>query len=83
MFADRGPLLVGGPAVSTPDVAPRATEYIDAMLEIIALLGRYRGILFPVFVDNREAVVNLYPFPGQTIELIVSGPDKTMRLEEK
>jgi len=71
--------MVGGVPYGSANNAGR----INAGLEIIALIGRHRGVLFPVFVDNREAVVNLYPFPGQTIELIVSGPDKTMRLEEK
>lgn len=54
---------------------------INAGLDIINSLTRHYGVAAPVFVDNREAVTKLIPIGSQVISLIVSGQDKTLRVE--
>ena len=54
---------------------------INAGLEIIDALSRHWGIAVPVFVDNAESVTRLRDIGSQTIRLIVSEPDKTLRVE--
>lgn len=56
---------------------------INAGLEIIATIGAHIGLSLPVFIDNAESVTRVYDAPFQTIELIVSEKDKTLRIEEK
>lgn len=54
---------------------------INAGLEIIDTLATYWGITLPVFVDNAESVVQLRPITSQTIRLVVSEADDTLRME--
>lgn len=54
---------------------------INAGLEIIDTLATYWGITLPVFVDNAESVVQLRPIASQTIRLVVSEADDTLRME--
>jgi hypothetical protein len=35
----------------------------------------------PIFIDNAEAVTQLIPINAQIIRLVVSEPDKTLRIE--
>ena len=53
---------------------------INAGLEIIDALGQYWGISMPVFVDNAESVTRLQPIAAQVIRLVVSEPDKVLRV---
>lgn len=55
---------------------------VNAGLDIINTLSEHYGISVPVFVDNAESIVNLIPMNGQMIRLIVSAPDKELRVEE-
>ena len=54
---------------------------INAGLEIIEALSRHWGLTMPVFIDNAESVTHLADLDTQTIRLVVSEADKTLRLE--
>ena len=54
---------------------------INAGLEIIDTLGEHFGIRMPVFIDNAESVTKLTKIGTQTIRLVVSEEDKSLRLE--
>jgi DNA repair exonuclease SbcCD ATPase subunit len=54
---------------------------INVGLDIINTLAEHYGFAPPVFIDNAEAVTNLLPTRGQMIRLVVSGMDKTLRVE--
>lgn len=55
---------------------------INSGLDVINTLSEYYDISAPVVVDNAEAVTHLLPLRGQLIRLVVSEPDKTLRVEE-
>jgi len=54
---------------------------IQAGLDIINTLSDHYGVQAPVWVDNRESVVKLPETNCQLINLIVSAPDKKLRIE--
>ncbi|SDK81645.1 AAA family ATPase [Lacicoccus qingdaonensis] len=54
---------------------------INAGLDIIGVLSKHFEVEAPCFVDNSEAVTQLKEIPSQQIQLIVSEPDKKLRLE--
>jgi len=54
---------------------------INVGLDIINTLSEHYGFEAPIFVDNREAVTRLIETRAQVISLIVSEPDKKMRVE--
>lgn len=55
---------------------------LNAGLEIIDTLSEFWGIRMPVVLDNAEAVTHPYKMKaGQFIKLIVSEPDKVLRME--
>ena len=49
---------------------------INAGLDIINTLCRFYNICAPIFIDNRESVINLIPTIGQIINLEVSHDNK-------
>lgn len=51
-------------------------------LDIINTFADHFGFAPPVFIDNAESVTELLPTVGQQIRLVVSAPDKTLRVEE-
>lgn len=53
---------------------------INAGLEIINALSGYWGLSLPVFVDNAESVTKLIELNTQVIRLVVSEPDKKLRM---
>ncbi len=53
---------------------------INAGLEIIEALSKHWGISMPVFIDNAESVTHLLDTTMQTVRLVVSEPDKKLRL---
>lgn len=55
---------------------------INAGLDIIDALSTAHGVHVPVFVDNAEAVTRLRDRDGQTVRLVVSEPDKELRIQE-
>ena len=55
---------------------------INAGIEIISTLSKAWAVEIPVFVDNAEAITKLNIYDNQQIiELIVSGDDETLRVE--
>jgi hypothetical protein len=54
---------------------------INGGLDVIRTLQKHYGIAPTVFVDNAESVVDLLHPNCQMIRLIVSGSDKTLRVE--
>lgn len=54
---------------------------IQAGLDIIRTLSAHYGIYVPAWVDNRESVTRLPLVPQQLISLVVSEPDKELRVE--
>lgn len=56
---------------------------INVGLDIIRTLSEYYQFNAPVFVDNAESVTEILPMPEhQVIRLIVSEPDKQLRVEK-
>ncbi|WP_094603435.1 hypothetical protein SPSIL_014850 [Sporomusa silvacetica DSM 10669] len=54
---------------------------INAGLDIINTLSEHYDFVAPIFVDNREAVTQLIETKAQVISLVVSKPDKALRVE--
>lgn len=54
---------------------------INVGLDIINTLTAHYGIQAPIFVDNAEAVTQLIDIDSQLISLVVSEPDKELRIE--
>ena len=54
---------------------------INAGLDIINALCEFYKVTAPIFIDNRESVVELADTDSQVISLIVSEQDKTLRTE--
>lgn len=54
---------------------------VNAGLEIISVLSDAWNLSLPLFIDNAESVTNINLPTVQTIQLIVSEPDKTLRFE--
>ncbi len=54
---------------------------INVGLDIINTLSEHYGFEPPIWIDNREAVTRLIPTRAQLISLIVSEPDKALRVE--
>jgi DNA repair exonuclease SbcCD ATPase subunit len=54
---------------------------INAGLEIIDTLSKHWNLILPVCIDNAESVTRLNHIDTQVIRLVVSEPDKKLRLE--
>lgn len=54
---------------------------LNVGLDIIETLAEHYGFRAPIWIDNREAVTRLIPIKGQLISLVVSEPDKNLRVE--
>lgn len=55
---------------------------VNAGLDVINALTQVYGESAPIFLDNAESVVKLIPTDAQKIRLVVSEPDKVLRVEE-
>jgi hypothetical protein len=53
---------------------------INAGLDVIDTLSRFKGIRVPLFVDNAESVTTLTAIDTQLIRLVVSEGDKALRI---
>jgi DNA repair exonuclease SbcCD ATPase subunit len=69
--------LINGVPFSDANTASK----INAGIDIINTLCNHYEVSAPIFIDNRESVVNLIPSQSQIINLIVSEPDKKLRIE--
>lgn len=56
---------------------------INVGIDIINTLSEHYGIQAPIFVDNAEAVTRIADTDSQLISLVVSEPDKELRIETK
>ncbi|MGL5512162.1 MAG: AAA family ATPase, partial [Sporomusa sp.] len=54
---------------------------VNVGLDIINTLSEHYDFVAPIFVDNREAVTKLVETKAQVISLVVSEPDKVLRVE--
>lgn len=54
---------------------------INAGIDVINSLSRFYEVTAPIWIDNRESVVKLADTDSQVISLIVSEPDKELRVE--
>ena len=54
---------------------------INVGLDIIRTLSNHYGFRVPIFVDNAEAVTRIADTDSQLISLVVSEPDKQLRIE--
>lgn len=54
---------------------------INVGLDIINTLSKHYGVQAPIFVDNAESVTKLIDVDAQVISLVVSEPDKELRIE--
>ena len=57
------------------------SERIRGNLDICSAMQRVQGVTCPIFVDNAEAATYLRPMSCQLIRLVVSEPDKFLRVE--
>lgn len=64
--------------VSYPDL--NNAMKIQAGLDIIKTLSRYYKLSAPIFIDNRESIVNIGQQDAQVINLVVSEMDKELRV---
>ncbi|WP_179022023.1 AAA family ATPase [Winogradskyella forsetii] len=71
--------LINGVPFSDANTASK----INAGIDIINTLCQHYQVNAPVFIDNRESVVELIPTESQIINLIVSKPDKVLRVENR
>lgn len=54
---------------------------LNVGLDIINVLADHFGFAPPVWIDNAESVTDILPTRGQQIRLVVSAPDKQLRVE--
>jgi hypothetical protein len=59
------------------------SERIRASQSIVKAMQRSQGITAPCFLDNSEACTYLLPMDCQVIRLVVSEPDKFLRIERE
>lgn len=71
--------LINGVPFSDANTASK----INAGLDIINTLCSHYGANAPIFIDNRESVIELIPTQSQVINLIVSEADKKLRVAFK
>lgn len=68
--------LIDGVPFSDANTASK----LNAGLDIINTLCEYYKITAPIFIDNRESVINIIECKSQIVNLIVSKPDKKLRV---
>jgi uncharacterized Zn finger protein (UPF0148 family) len=56
---------------------------INIGLDIIETLSKHYEFTAPIFIDNAESVTELAQIDAQVIRLVVSQPDKTLRVERE
>ena len=54
---------------------------INVGIDIINTLAEHYGFTAPIIVDNAESVTEIIPTPAQLVRLVVSEPDKKLRIE--
>lgn len=59
-----------------------SAERVNVGLDIIETFAKEAGFAPPIFIDNAESVTRVLPTSGQQIRLVVSKPDKALRVEK-
>lgn len=54
---------------------------LNVGMDIINVLAEHFGFAPVVWIDNAESVTNIIPTQGQQVRLVVSAPDKKLRVE--
>jgi len=54
---------------------------VNVGLDCINTISRAQGLSLPIFIDNSESVTSLISVEAQVVRLVVSEPDKTLRVE--
>ncbi len=68
--------LIDGVPFSDANTASK----INTGLDIINTLCEFYKITAPIFIDNRESIINIIDCKSQIVNLIVSKPDKRLRV---
>lgn len=68
--------LINGVPFSDANTASK----INAGLDIINTLCEFYQVTAPIFIDNRESIIELIDCESQIVNLIVSGEDKKLRV---
>jgi exonuclease SbcC len=68
--------LIDGVPFSDANTASK----INAGLDIINTLCEFYQVTAPIFIDNRESIIDVIELNSQLINLIVSGEDKKLRV---
>lgn len=68
--------LIDGVPFSDANTASK----INAGLDIINTLCEFYEVTAPIFIDNRESIIDVIELNSQLINLIVSGEDKKLRV---
>ncbi|MES2796701.1 MAG: AAA family ATPase [Bacteroidota bacterium] len=68
--------LIDGVPFSDANTASK----INAGLDIINTLCEFYQVTAPIFIDNRESIIDVIELNSQLINLIVSGDDKKLRV---
>jgi exonuclease SbcC len=68
--------LIDGVPFSDANTASK----INAGLDIINTLCEFYQVTAPIFIDNRESIIDVIDLNSQLINLIVSGEDKKLRV---
>lgn len=68
--------LIDGVPFSDANTASK----INAGLDIINTLCEFYQVTAPIFIDNRESIIDVIELNSQLINLIVSGQDKKLRV---
>jgi len=71
--------LINGVPFSDANTASK----VNAGVDIINTLCEHFGVRAPIFIDNRESVIELIDTESQLINLIVSDQDKKLRIEPR
>ena len=75
--ADTCVALINGVPFSDANTAAK----LNAGVDIINVLSAHFGVSAPIFIDNRESVVDLIYTDSQVINLFVSAKDKKLRVQ--
>jgi hypothetical protein len=70
-------IIIGVPYSSNLNDGART----NANLDIMNTLSDFYGFSMPIFIDNAESVTKYIDTNNQVIKLVVSEPDKTLRVE--
>ena len=74
-------VMVPGEGGLVPYSSANNAAQINAGIEIIGTLAAHWGASLPIIVDNAESITRVQPSASQIIRLIVSEPDKRLRVE--